>query len=268
MGDTSAAFSLGFNGLNSIEEATAEELLDAIKLSGEFSITADAARKLIEIGLTNSDDTLSTKELESAVDTGYQQLISAIEGSAFVAINDTGISTRIEVERGVIRVNGEDTEAGAELLAAALSQLGDSGALAANTETADIVGEALYENVSLVTGFTPDPYIVDLLAGGDNPASSMLGLGEECTGNLKSSLPDVVLNYTAGSDYGLSIYVESEFDSTLILLTPNGWQCDDDSFGGLNPNIRIDNPQSGDYLIWIGAYVAELVDAELGISEY
>ena len=79
-GDTSAAFSVGFSGIDVIEEATAEELFEAMNLSGEFSITADAVRKLIEIGLTSSDDTLSAQELESAVDSGYQQLVSAVEG--------------------------------------------------------------------------------------------------------------------------------------------------------------------------------------------
>ena len=80
-GDTSAAFSVGFSGIDAIEEATAEELFEAANLSGEFSITADAMRKLIEIGLTSSEDALSAQELESAVDSGYQQLILAVEGS-------------------------------------------------------------------------------------------------------------------------------------------------------------------------------------------
>ena len=267
-GDTSAAFSVGLNGLNSIEEATTEELFEAIALSGEFSITADAARKLIEIGITSSDDTLSVQELETAVDSRFQQLISAMEESGFVAISDMGISSRIEVARGAMRVNGEESDAGTELLAAALSQFGNSGVLPANTDALDFPTEALYENVSLVTGFLPDPYTVELVAGGDNPASSELGT--ECTGNVTSNQPDVTLNYTAGSDYGLSLYAESASDTTLIVLTPNGWQCDDDSYsyGDLNPNIRIDSPQSGDYLIWIGTYDGGVADAELGISEY
>ena len=107
---------------------------------------------------------------------------------------------------------------------------------------------------------------MELAAGGDNPASSELGA--ECTGNVTSSQPDVVLTYTAGSDYGLSLYAESDSDTTLIVLAPGGWQCDDDSYGDLNPNIRLDSPQSGDYLIWIGTYDNGVADAVLGISEY
>ena len=264
-GDTSAAFSVGFSGIAAIEEATAEELFEAMSLSGEFSITADAVRKLIEIGLISSDDTLSAQELESAVDSGYQQLISAIEGSGFVAISDTGLSTRVEVSGGAMRINGEETEAGAELFAAALSQLGDSGAMASDADTSDFPEEALYDNVSLVTGFNPDPYLVSILAGGDSAAAEELGA--DCVGNVTSMQPDVALNYTAGSSFGLYLYAEAAEDTTLIVLGPDGWYCDDDSHGALNPGVTFDSPSSGDYLIWVGTYGGGVVDAELGITE-
>lgn len=264
-GDTSAAFSVGFSGIDAIEEATAEELFEATNLSGEFSITADAVRKLIEIGLTSSDDTLATQELESAVDSGYQQLISAVEGSGLVVISDKGLSTRVEVSGGAMRINGEESEPGAELFMAALSQLGDTGALVSDAGTSDFPAEGLYGNVSLVTGFTPDPYLVSIVAGGDSAASEELGAA--CTGNVTSKRPDVALNYTAGSSLGLYLYAEAADDTTLIVLGPNGWYCDDDSHGGLDPGVSIDSPSSGDYLIWVGTFGSGVVDAELGITE-
>ena len=164
-------------------------------LSGEFSITADAVRKLIEIGLTSSDDTLSAQELESALDSGYQQLVSAVDGSGFVAISDSGLSTSVEVSGGAMRINGEETEAGAELFAGA-EPAGGSGALASDADISDFPSEALYDNVSLVTGFTPDPYLVSIVAGGD---SALRGTGRCLHGNVTSKQPDVALNYTAGS---------------------------------------------------------------------
>ena len=265
-GDTSAAFSVGFSGIDVIEEATAEELFEAMNLSGEFSITADAVRKLIEIGLTSSEDALSAQELESAVDSGYQQLISAIEGSRFAVSTDRGLSTRVDVSGGAMQINGEETEAGAELFVAALSRLGDTGALAADVNTSDFPAEALYDNVSLVTGFTPDPYLVSIVAGGDSAASDELGAA--CAGNVTSKQPDVVLNYTAGSEFGLYLYAEAAEDTTLILLGPDGWYCDDDSHGDLNPGVSLERPLSGDYLIWVGTFDGGVADAELGISEY
>ena len=264
--DASAAFSVGFNGLNSIEEATAEELFEAMTLSGEFNITADAVSKLIEIGLISSDDTLSSQELENAVDSGYRQLISAIDGSGFVAVSDAGIATRFEVAGGAMQINGEKTDAGAELVSAVLSQLGDSFALAANAETSDFPADALYENVSLVTNFTPDPYLVSILAGGDSAASDELGAA--CAGNVTSKQPDVALSYMAGTSFGLRLYAEAAEDTTLIVLAPDGWHCDDDSHGDLNPSISLERPLSGEYLIWVGSFNGGVVDAELGISEY
>ncbi len=265
-GDTSAAFSFGFSGIDAIEDATAEELFEAMNLSGEFSITADAIRKLIEIGLTSSEDALSAQELESAVDSGYQQLISAIEGTRFLVSSGRGLSTRVEVSGGAMQINGEETEAGAELLVAALSRLGDSGALASDVNTSDFPAEALYDNVSLVTGFAPDPYLVSVVAGGDSAASDELGAA--CAGNVTSKQPDVVLNYTAGANSGLYLYAEAAGDTTLILLGPDGWYCDDDSHGDLNPGVSLERPLSGDYLIWVGTFDGGVADAELGISEY
>ena len=265
-GDTRAAFSVGFSGLTSIEEAPAEELFEAMTMSGEFSITADAVRRLIEIGLTSSDDALSSQDLENAVGSSYEQLIRAIEGSGFLAISDTGISTRFEVAGGSMEINGEETEAGAELVAAALSQLGASYALAANADTSDFPAEALYENVSLLTDFTPDPYLVSIVAGGGNAASEELGVA--CVGNVNSKQPDVALSYTAGNRFGLYLYAEAAQDTTLIVLGPDGWHCDDDSHGDLNPGVSLERPATGDYLIWVGTYDSGVVDAELGISEY
>ena len=265
-GDTSAAFSVGFSGIDAIEDATAEELFEAMNLSGEFSITVDAMRKLIEIGLTSSEDALSAQELETAVDSGYQQLISAIEGSRFVVSSGRSLSSRVEVSGGAMQINGEETEAGAELFVAALSQLGDTGALASDVNTSDFPAEALYDNVSLVTGFAPDPYLVSVVAGGDSPASDELGAA--CAGNVTSKQPDVVLNYTAGSNFGLYLYAEAAEDITLILLGPDGWYCDDDSHGDLNPGVSLERPLSGDYLIWVGTFDGGDADAELGISEY
>ena len=116
----------------------------------------------------------------------------------------------------------------------------------------------------LVTGFTPDPYLVSIVAGGDSAASDELGAA--CAGNVTSKQPDVVLNYTAGANFGLYLYAEAVEDTTLILLGPDGWHCDDDSHGDLNPGVSLERPLSGDYLIWVGTFDGGVADAELGIS--
>ena len=128
----------------------------------------------------------------------------------------------------------------------------------------DPATQPAYGTVSLTAGFTPDPYSVPLLAGGTNEASQ---LGESCVGTVASA-PDFRLNYEAGS-YPLYIRSRSEGDTTLAVNAPDGqWYCDDDSGGGLDPQVWLDEPQSGQYDIFVGTFPGtENIDATLEISE-
>lgn len=122
-----------------------------------------------------------------------------------------------------------------------------------------------YGGRSLSAGFTPDPVIVNLQAGGDRSASNV---SSSCRGYV-SNAPDFRLNYSSGS-FPLIISVASSSDTTLVVNGPDGrWYCDDDSgVYGLNPAIRFNNPQSGQYDIWVGTYSSgSLASAALYISE-
>jgi len=122
-----------------------------------------------------------------------------------------------------------------------------------------------FGEVSLTNGFTPDPYTVDLTAGGAIDASAS-NAGSACRGYVTSA-PDYELSYTAG-DWPLIISALSNSDTTLIINDPlGGFYCDDDSGDGLNPMIRFDNPESGTYDIWVGTYGSDTAPATLRISE-
>lgn len=111
-----------------------------------------------------------------------------------------------------------------------------------------------YGSVQLQSGFQPDPYEVQLAAGGN--VDSRAALGAACPGFVSQN-PDFDLYWTAGSGaLPLAISVNSQTDTTLVVRTPNGqWLCEDDGgHNGLNPGMRIDNPQSGLYDIWVGTY--------------
>ena len=103
-----------------------------------------------------------------------------------------------------------------------------------------------YGSVTLKSGFTPDPFMKQVVAGGPN---------ETKLGGVKAfvaSAPDFQLNYTAGS-LPLTIRVESDADTTLLINLPDGtWVADDDSGGKLNPLLRFAQPQSGRYDIYVG----------------
>lgn len=107
-----------------------------------------------------------------------------------------------------------------------------------------------FGTVNLSANFAPDPYVVNVTAGGNIPAER-LG-GSSCVGSIADP-PDVRLNYRAGG-YPLFISATSRADVTLVVNLPNGrWICNDD-FKGTDPGIVLTSPQSGQYDIWIGHY--------------
>ena len=129
----------------------------------------------------------------------------------------------------------------------------------------DVNGRPNYGEVTLRTGFNPDPRTVQLRAGGDRNAS---GAGNGCSGFITSA-PDVRLNFTGGS-LPLILSVAASSDTTLVVNAPDGsFYCDDDGgVNGLNPAVRFNNPQSGRYEIWVGTYASGSPQpARLHISE-
>jgi hypothetical protein len=118
-----------------------------------------------------------------------------------------------------------------------------------------------YGSVTLKSGFTPDPFSKQVVAGGPN---------ETKLGGVKAfvaNAPDFQLNYAAGS-LPLTIHVESDADTTLLINLPDGtWVADDDSGGKLNPLLRFAQPQSGRYDIYVGTVGRGNPPAMLFITE-
>jgi len=139
-------------------------------------------------------------------------------------------------------------------------------ALAAGAAVAqDYNAEPYYGTLNLRAGFTPDPQVIDLAAGGSVSASN---ISSSCRGMI-GARPDVRLNYSAGS-FPLIFSVASGADTTLVVNGPDGsWYCDDDGgINGLNPALRFGSPQSGRYEIWVGTYASGSTQpARLVISE-
>ena len=122
-----------------------------------------------------------------------------------------------------------------------------------------------FGTVNLNFNFAPDPTIVNVTAGGTIPAERIGGPG--CVGSIATP-PDVRLNYRAGGGLPLYLSATARTDVTLVVNLPNGrWICNDD-FKGTDPGIVLNNPQSGQYDIWIGHYGRGAgVPAQLVISE-
>lgn len=121
-----------------------------------------------------------------------------------------------------------------------------------------------YGQVTLRSGFTPDPHSVNLTAGGDVEASSV---SADCVGMI-ARRADFTLRYRDAGDLPLIISATSDGDATLAIRAPDGnWYCDDDGGGALNPLVRFDNPSNGRYQIWVGTFGADTQPAVLHISE-
>lgn len=141
----------------------------------------------------------------------------------------------------------------------------------ASAQAAELKWQAtpLYGTVNLSAGFTPDPNVTTIKAGGTTDAAS--AVGGDCRGFVNAEAPDVDLNYSAGG-HSLYIYATSSADTTLVVFDANGrWHCNDDysSESGTNPGIHFSNPPSGNYNIWVGTYdnSGNTPDANVAISE-
>ena len=120
-----------------------------------------------------------------------------------------------------------------------------------------------YGSETLEEGFLPDPYLVDLIAGG----SIELEMGE-CTYGYVAEAPDFDLYYETSGSSDLYIYAISEDDTTLLVNTPDGnWVCNDDGYFDGNPLIIIPGAAGGLYDIWSGSYAGDAAGATVYISE-
>jgi hypothetical protein len=145
------------------------------------------------------------------------------------------------------------------LAVAALTALCASPAAAQKGQTS-----ANYGEITLAPGFTPDPGLVNLRAGGSTSASY---LSSGCSGYVTDS-PDVRLNWQGDGSLSLIFSVLSKSDTTLIVRGPNGrFYCDDDSGEDNNPSLEM-SPVYGLYDIWVGTYSSgDTAPAVLAVSE-
>lgn len=158
------------------------------------------------------------------------------------------------------------SELEARALAGMLGSVGpDASEGAGGSIPVDPDGEAFYGEIALEGGFTPDPYVVELTAGGAADASD---LAAGCAGGI-GSRPDLRLFFEAGA-LPLNIYATSAAeDLTLVVRDPSGRYLCNDDFEGLDPAVLIDRPVSGTYEIWVGVWggAGTFADATLSISE-
>ena len=126
-------------------------------------------------------------------------------------------------------------------------------------------------NASATQLYSPHNY--NVVAGGSSDLSRC-GIktynGVQPTGWVMDA-PDFELNYYKDSNYSLELRVVSNCDAVLLINDGDGdWFFDDDSntASAGDPLMRINNPASGTYDIWIGTYDPQTCDAQLQIETF
>jgi len=128
-----------------------------------------------------------------------------------------------------------------------------------------------YDVIELEGGFLPDPFTMEVLAGGsvDLETSSVRGVRNLDAYGYVAEAPDVNFYYDTDGDFPLTIRVNGFGEDVVLLINdPDGnWHYNDDDVG-INPGINFRKPKSGLYSIWIGTYFNDdYLDAELSITE-
>ncbi len=124
-----------------------------------------------------------------------------------------------------------------------------------------------FGSVDLRAGFTPDPMVVRITAGGTINVNDASSLGGQCVGMITDA-PDYRIAYTAQPGVQLTIRIRSQADTTLVVNGPNGnWYCNDDIGSSTNPGVVYRTPQSGVYDVWVGTYGTDPAPAEIRITE-
>ncbi len=115
----------------------------------------------------------------------------------------------------------------------------------------DYQARPAFGQIDLREGFTPDPFRRNITAGGGH---SLSNCGFDAIGWVALA-PDFDLYYETSGGSPLTISVESNIDTILLVNDPDGeWWFDDDGGVGEGALIRIANPKSGLYDIWIGTF--------------
>lgn len=249
-----------------------EALLRALVIEVEARLRVDALRSGIRLHVAQqAGDSITGDMVDARSQMMVAEFLEQLRGFPALVVSNEDIHASLAVRDGRLVVGGEPVMDLTELALMGAAYLFENDAaslpgLDELTSAPDGYAEPLYGVLRLQSDFAPDPYPVEVVAGGDANLAELLG--GDCVGYVMVDRPDLVLDYEAGV-YDLFVYVDSGADTTLAILDPDGsWHCNDDAPGiGLNPGIEFPDPQSGPYSIWIGSYAHGSAEATLFVSE-
>ena len=143
--------------------------------------------------------------------------------------------------------------------------------LAAIAPAQDGTLDPTFGSIELESGFWPDPYIIEMLAGGsiDLELTTDKTLRAINPYGFVADAPDLDLYFEATGGLPLIIRVEGFGEDTVLLINdPEGnWHFNDD-YNDYDPKITFMRPVSGLYSIWVGTFWdGDYLDVDLVITE-
>ncbi|MCP2680476.1 hypothetical protein NHF45_13145 [Maricaulaceae bacterium NA33B04] len=141
---------------------------------------------------------------------------------------------------------------------------GSSGG-SSSSSSANISLPARYGNRTISGGFLPDPWTMDVTAGGPLRANDAINANTFCSGYITAE-PTVEVRYDGSSDF--HIYTSGSADVTLAVNGPDGtWYCNDDGASGANAGVSLTSGTTGTYDIYVGTFSQGSQSTRLNISE-
>jgi hypothetical protein len=81
--------------------------------------------------------------------------------------------------------------------------------------------------------------------------------------------PDFTFNLSGMGKYTLTVSVESDCDSVLLVNTASaGWYYDDDDNGNLDAKVNLTRPSDGWLDVWVGTHDGAVCDAMLSMETF
>lgn len=138
-----------------------------------------------------------------------------------------------------------------------------SGAAAQDPSAPPILGSR-----DLAAGFTPDPYVVTVAAGGPIDVEKIPRLPAGCAGFI-TGRPTLQIHYQAGRFPLIFATREGDGDTVLVVNGPDArWYCNDDSRNyNVDSEIAFPSPTTGYYDVWVGTYLPGDFSATLLVTE-
>ncbi len=185
------------------------------------------------------------------------------------AIQGDMLSVEAALARGQISLNGRLTDPLQAFAAGAQAIDGMKSALltATGRDIPDINGMPIATRaISRATLQSGVPQRQHVHAGGNDLMDGRLGT--DCTGYINARRATLAIDYTAGGEEVFFSVTSPYADTALIVHTPDGtWICnDDDPQRGVDPVVRIDQPERDRYLVWVATIEAERAEAIVQIT--